>query len=184
MTKKLIIIGAVITLLIVTFFYFYKTQKTYLDTSKLDDNFEAKNIQVNNYEEQRDKAITEYLLSQKSLAWKTKPESTNFCVFEVLDKEQQLFPISLWVRCGEFEFQNNKTSELSGISAPILIDYPNELSYFNPQLFSHKLPRDGSLYLQDVKTIFPEYLQQTILKYDVTTINKQLIIKAETIAKK
>lgn len=184
MTKKFILTGVIISLLAATFFYFYRTQKSYLNTSKLDNNLETKNAHVSNYEEQRNKAITEYLLDQKSLAWKTKPGNVNLCVFEVLDKNQQLFPISLWVRCGEFEFQSDNISELSGISVPILIDYSNELSYFNPQLFSHKLPRDGSLYLQDIKTIFPEPLQQIILKYDTATIDKQLAKEAETIAKK
>jgi len=53
----------------------------------------------------------------------------------------------------------------SGASGPVLVDYPNELSYFSPDKMKHKVPRDGKLYYEDIKDIFPEELQNKIYTY-------------------
>ena len=122
----------------------------------------------------RDEAISTYLESQKNFAWKTEENSKNFCVFENLGDEGDLFPLSLWVRCGEFVMKDGELEETSGISAPAKVDYPNELSFYDVERFSYIMPRDGSLYGKDVKNIFPEEVQEKIFGHSAEKVSKYL----------
>ncbi|MFA6339158.1 MAG: MliC family protein [Candidatus Paceibacterota bacterium] len=106
--------------------------------------------------EQLDRTVRNFLLSRNELSWKTEVGSSNFCIFQNLAPERDLFPFYLWVRCGEYKMDNGQLKELSGVSVPIKIDYPNELSYYDFKKFSISIPRDGSLYDKDVKIIFPK----------------------------
>ncbi len=124
--------------------------------------------------DQVDKAVQEYLLLQKIFSWRTMDESRNFCVFEKIDSENDLFPFYLWVRCGEFIMQNNKLQELSGMSGPAKIDYPNELSFYDLDKFFHTVPRAGSLYAEDIKNIFPLNLQKQINNFNSQAINERI----------
>lgn len=120
-----------------------------------------------------DQAVREYLQTQPEFSWQTEVGSKNICVFDKLDKED-LFPHYLWVRCGEFLVRNGQVEELSGSSLPAKIDYPNELSFFDLEKFTHLIPGDGSFYAEDIKKIFPIELQSGILRYDATKINKKI----------
>jgi hypothetical protein len=104
---------------------------------------------------QIEKAITDYLLSQKTFSWQTAEDSKNFCVIKNLLPENELFPLYIWARCGEFILQNDEVKELSGTSLPVKIDYPNELSYYDLNKFSYEIPRDGSANGADIEKIFP-----------------------------
>jgi len=123
----------------------------------------------------RDDAINLYLESQKDFAWTTESGSKNICVFENLGNKDSLFPLSLWVRCGEFSIKENTLTELSGISVPVLIDYPNILSFYDPQKMSHTKPRDGNLYDKDIKNIFPKEVQKKILNHHVSDSLQELL---------
>lgn len=125
-----------------------------------------------------EEAITEYLLSEKNFSWKTKEGSHNLCVVENLDPEKELFPLFLWSYCAEYIMENQELKTISGSSLPIKINYPNELSYYDINKFSHETPRDGADYAEDVKTIFPEDVQEKIFQHDI----RPLIDKAETYA--
>lgn len=128
---------------------------------------------------QVEKAITDYLLTQKYFSWKTTTDSRNFCVIENLNPtENNPFPLYVWVRCGEFIIQNGKLKELSGLSVPTKINYPNQLSFYDISKFSYEVPRDGSLYSKDIKTIFPLNVQNRIADFNSTNINRNI----ETIA--
>ncbi len=133
----------------------------------------------------RDEAITQYLLTQEQFSWQTKKDSSNYCVFENLGNEEDIFPLSLWVYCQEYKQENEEIIELSGFSGPVLVDYPNELSFFSIDKFTHQVPRDGSLYGEDIEKIFPENLQKNILNYQgqgrLNKILKQNIIKINNI---
>ena len=113
----------------------------------------------------RDRAIEEYLLSQDQFSWHTEKNSQNLCVFENLGNEEDLFPLSLWVYCQEYRIENGEIIELSGFSGPVLVDYPNIFSFFSINKFSHQSPRDGSLYAEDVKNIFPNDIQNKIFNF-------------------
>lgn len=114
---------------------------------------------------QRDEAIEQYLLTQKEFSWKTESDSRNACVFERLSSDNILFPSPLWVYCSEYKIKDGDIVRLSGMTGPALIDYPNELSFFDIDRFSHQAPRDGSLYSKDIKKIFSKDVQEKILNY-------------------
>jgi len=124
--------------------------------------------------DQVEKAITDYLLTQKYFSWKTTTDSRNFCVIENLNPKNDLFPLYVWVRCGEFILQNGKLKELSGKSVPAKIDYPNELSFYDLSKFSYEVPRDGSLCSKDIKTIFPLNVQRRIADFNSANLNKKI----------
>jgi len=126
--------------------------------------------------DQLEKFITDYLLTQKSFSWKTTTDSRNFCVIENLNPEKDLlFPLYVWVRCGEFILQNSELQELSGSSGPAKIDYPKQLSFRDISKMSHEAPRDGSLYSKDIKTIFPLDVQQEIIfGFNIANLDKKI----------
>ncbi|MBU4536504.1 hypothetical protein KJ603_00505 [Patescibacteria group bacterium] len=111
--------------------------------------------------------LENYLITLPELAWQTKEGSSNICVFENLDLENELFPLSLWVYCSEYRIsETGEIEKLSGASVPLLLDYPNELSFYNPEQFTYKIPRDGVLFSKDVKEMFSEDVQVKIFKHD------------------
>ena len=121
-----------------------------------------------------EKSITDYLLTQKYFSWKITTDSCNFCVIENLNPENTLFPLYVWVRCGEFILQDGKLKELSGKSVPIKINYPNHLSFYDISKFSYEVPGNGSLYLKDIKTIFPPNVQDRITDFNITNLNEKI----------
>ena len=123
--------------------------------------------------EQLNESVHEFLLSRPELSWKTQEGSSNVCVFQNLAPEKDLFPVYLWVRCGEYKIEQEEVKELSGTSVPVRIDYPNELSYYDLSKFSISMPRDGSLYDQDIKAIFPEDIWDR-LHFDSQPLNEKI----------
>jgi len=121
-----------------------------------------------------DGAVTNFLLSKQDFSWKTEEGSTNFCVFQNLYPEKDLFPIYIWIRCGEFKMVEGELKELSGMASPIKIDYPNELSYYDIEKFSYEKPGDGSLYDKDVKRIFPEEIWPR-MSFDLSYLNNKIL---------
>lgn len=127
---------------------------------------------------QMEKAITDYLLSQKYFSWKTQTDSQNFCVIKKLMPENDLFPLYIWARCGEFSLANGEVKELSGTSLPVKINYPNELSYYDLEKFSCEVPRDGSANGDDIKKIFPEAARERFSANNETANSEIKIIAA------
>ena len=121
---------------------------------------------------QLEQAIQQYLLTQKTFSWHTKEGSHTVCTLENLDPESPLFPLYLWAHCGEYSIENGTLVSLSGSSIPVKIQYPNELSYYALQEFSHEIPRDGASYAEDIKNIFPEHVQK-----EISQINRKLLIE-------
>jgi hypothetical protein len=128
---------------------------------------------------QIEKAITDYLLTQEKFSWKTSENSKNFCTIDNLQPENELFPLYVWVFCGEYLFQDGELRELSGSSGPVKIDYPNELSFYDLNKFSYEAPGDGEKHAQDIKQIFPLNVQSKIFNYDSREIKRKNEIKAE-----
>lgn len=135
------------------------------------DNFSLGNTQL-------DLAVREYLQAQEVFSWQTMEGSKNICVFEKLDN-YELFPHYLWVRCGEFVRNGGTLEEKSGSSLPAKIDYPNELSFFDIHRFAYEIPRDGSLYTEDIKNIFPDELHDLLFGYDASRINERVKLVAK-----
>lgn len=128
---------------------------------------------------QLETAITDFLQTKKDFAWQTVNGGRNFCVIDNLGNKEDLFPLYLWVRCGEFILKQGQVVESSGMSAPIKLNYPNELSFYDPAKFSYQIPRDGSLYGQDVRTIFPEGIQAKVSRYDSHALSEKLFQNAK-----
>ncbi len=129
----------------------------------------------NDYVEQ---AIIEYLLTQNHFSWKTEDNSHNFCSIEKLDSENELFPFYLWVYCGEYIIRDGDLETLSGLSGPVKIDYPNELSFYDLNRFSYEAPGNGTNYSEDIKNIFPGYLWSIIFDFD----QKNIVTRTENLA--
>lgn len=178
MRNKIIIIAGVIIVLagisLASYFFGFD--------NKVDEAVNAPEIVVkkeetgfaNPYLEQ---AIVDYLLTQERFAWQTQEGSSNFCVIENLYPETELFPLYVWARCSEFALESDELKDLSGMSAPIKIDYPNELSYYDLNKFSYLSPVDGDGYAESVRSIFPEIVQERIFAFDndkMQAINKKL----------
>ena len=124
--------------------------------------------------DQVERAITNYLLTQKCFSWKIRDDSHNFCAIENLKPGKELFPLYVWVSCKEFIIQDNKLKIISGSSMPAKIDYPNELSFYDLSKFSYEVPGDGSHYAEDIRRIFPEDVQQRIFNFDRENIIKRI----------
>jgi len=124
--------------------------------------------------DQVERAITNYLLTQKHFSWKTRDDSHNFCVVENLKPENELFPLYVWAYCGEYIIQDSELKTLSGSSGPRKIDYPNELSFYNLSKFSYEAPGDGSHYAEDIRRIFPEDIWQHVFDFDRENIIKRI----------
>lgn len=138
-----------------------------------------KDLIINNFgNDQIERAISNYLLTEKNFSWKNRDDSYNFCTIENLKPDKELFPLYVWAYCGEYIIEDGKLKTVSGSSGPAKIDYPNELSYYDLSKFSYEVPGDGSSYSKDIKTIFPEDVQQRIFEHDV----EDLITKAENYA--
>jgi hypothetical protein len=121
-----------------------------------------------------------YFRGQEDFSWQTKEGSWRHCTVKNLEPENELFPFSVWVYCGEYLLEDGKWKELSGSSGPVKVDYPNELSYYNPSQFSHLAPRDGSYYSEDIKSIFSKEAQKSLAWIDIETIlkvNRQFVLK-------
>lgn len=129
--------------------------------------------------DQVEKAITDYLLTQNRFSWQTKENSLNFCSIENLDIQLGLFPLYIWAYCAEYTMENGKLQTISGSSGPVKVSYPNELSFYRSDKFSHEVPGDGAAYTADIKRIFPENVQRAIFSFD----SKALIEKNQIIAR-
>lgn len=118
-------------------------------------------------------AISNYLLIQKEFSWKVREDSFNICSVENLDPDKELFPLYVWSYCGEYVLEGGKLKTVSGSSGPVKVDYPNELSFYDVERFSHEAPGDGSRYGEDVKRIFPENIEKRIFDFDPGEIIKR-----------
>ena len=128
--------------------------------------------------DQAKEAIIEYLLSQKHFSWKTTEGSSNFCEIENLGPADSLFPLYIWAYCGEYILRAGELVSLSGMSGPAKIDYPNELSFYDPDKFSYEAPGDGARYAKDIEKIFPKDVQEKIRSFN----RDSMIKRAETVA--
>lgn len=115
---------------------------------------------------QMEKAIARYISTQERFILKTKEGSHRFCGIKNLDSERELFPLYIWAYCGEYVLENGSLKTLSGSSGPVKVDYPNELSFYDPSRFTYEAPGDGSRYAEDVRNMFPKELHERIFNFD------------------
>ncbi|MDD5752952.1 MAG: hypothetical protein PHI45_02630 [Candidatus Pacebacteria bacterium] len=169
--KRLPIVIARLVLMVlglVMFVFFYQLSAPQRNVDS--DNFKkqpVENLITNSFgNDQIEKAIIRYLLTEKYFSWRNRDDSHVFCVIENLKPDQELFPLYIWAYCGEYIIQDNGLKTISGFSGPAKINYPNELSYYDLSKFSYEVPGDGADYTKDVKKKFPEDVQQKIFNHD------------------
>lgn len=94
-----------------------------------------------------------------------------FSSFEVLKITGD--EIFLWAYLQEYYQSDNKVELGSGWSVPValLVDDTGE----SLVVWSHKIPGDGSKYSSDIKTIFPEDIQQEILDFPGSEKHSKLV---------
>ena len=185
LNKKMSSIKYVLLILFLIIIAFLLFQ--YFDYKSLNKNVDFNNLKtpptdsltISNFgNDQIEKAISNYLLTEKHFSWKNRDDSHNFCTIKNLKPDKELFPLYIWACCGEYIVENNKLETISGSSGPVKINYPNELSYYHSDKFSYEAPGDGANYTKDIKKIFPEDVQQKIFDHNV----EDLIVRAENYA--
>ncbi len=172
----LVIAGfAVVVLGLIMFVFLYQFSALQRNTDS--NNFEKQpieNLITNSFgNDQIEKAIIRYLLTEEHFSWRNRGDSHAFCAIENLKPDQELFPLYVWAYCGEYIIQDNELKTISGSSGPAKINYPNELSYYDLNKFSYEAPGDGADYAKDIKKIFPEDVQQKIFNHDVGDLIKR-----------
>lgn len=121
----------------------------------------------------QDNAIKTYLLNQLDFSWKTATNSTNLCLFDYLETNQ-VFPLSIWVRCGEFVESNQRITELSGVSLPALITYTGSKDLLDLKKMSHQIPESGDKFEKSL-SLFPETIVKKIKSYDQTFLDTEIL---------
>lgn len=125
--------------------------------------------------------IERYLESQNDFAWKTEENGKNFCTFFPFNGIEET-TIYIWARCSELELEGDILKEHSGISVPVKLEYPIELSSMDYTKFTHEIPRNGSLYAEDIEKLFPKDIR-TVMESEKNIIfpnlDSELIQKAK-----
>jgi hypothetical protein len=127
-----------------------------------------------------EKAVTDYLVTQKDFAWQVEENSHNFCAIKNLGF-QETFPLYIWAFCKEFTFKNGKVESASGMSAPATIYYSGKSAPYDLTKFSYELAMDGSAYSPSIKKMFPKNAQIkafSIHDSDTGKMEKELQAKA------
>lgn len=124
-------------------------------------------------------AIEQYLLTQARFSWEARPDSYRSCTVVPLDRAEELFPISVWAECGEYVSEGDTVRMVSGSSGPVLVSYPNELSFYDPARFTYEVPRDGAFYSEDVARIFSPAAQEGIATLDRASFSEMARSRAQ-----
>lgn len=96
-----------------------------------------------------------------------------FCSYEELVDSGNGENRFLYAACQEFYLKNGKIYMGSGILTPVKLIVSNGV-------FSHWVPRDGSYFANDIKTIFPESLQEEAINYrNYEILQKINVLRAE-----
>lgn len=113
--------------------------------------------------------IEQYMNSQIGF---TSQGGQLYSAFEVLGYEagDEQITLYLWVLCKEYA----KTGEGSGISVPISVTIGKKDGQYT--IISHQMPRDGDLYAEDIKKIFPKDVQN---KFNDVQAHNDLVSKLD-----
>lgn len=148
------------------YFGFFNPVKVAVDDPNNSNN--SFNVTVEGPEEVTEKDINRYLAD--NLAWQTLKNTVVFCSHEILgEKESDIY---IYAMCEEFIAGDESLVSQSGFAGPVL------LVVENGSIVSHKQPRDGSLYKQDVASIFPQDIQVSIFEHSNNLLENANKLKA------
>jgi hypothetical protein len=104
-----------------------------------------------------------------------------FTAHEILGANAE--EIYVWAYAQEFYQQNNVLEKGTGLSCPtvLTIDSQDEQEV---KIIDHKLPRDGSFYPQDIRTMFPKEIQDIIFSIQQGETIPELRCQVEERARK
>ncbi len=79
-----------------------------------------------------------------------------YCAYDVIDAAAADNPqaVYLWVVCQEYYPDNQTLKQGTGSSFPLALTVQSKNDAL--QVISHRIPRDGALYAEDMPVIFPE----------------------------
>jgi len=82
----------------------------------------------------------------------------------------------IWTLCEEYYLKDGALTQGTGASLPMAIVFKRG------EIIEHKEPRDGSLYSQDIKSIFPADVQKKISKEQdfISDLSNENRLKAQT----
>jgi hypothetical protein len=95
-----------------------------------------------------------------------------YCAYEVLGAEatDRGYNLYIWALCQEYYRQNNKLELGTGGAFPVALVVQRDGDQF--EAISHRQPREGGLYAEDLPVIFPKNVL-SILKSDSTDRSNQ-----------
>ncbi|MDK2984515.1 MAG: hypothetical protein PWQ96_157 [Clostridia bacterium] len=91
--------------------------------------------------------------------------------------------IYVWAYAMEFYKQNKSLRKGTGQSGPVVLNIEAQNGQ-RVKIASHKQPRDGSLYIQDIKNMFPKKVQDAIFNIQQGQTIPELSYQAEQRARK
>lgn len=148
-------------------FVFYEEEK--LDFPSEEERMKEvqEEVSLHNFNPTLTESLEDFLLSLPELVWQTQENSSHLCIFQNLEVGNNLFPLSLWVYCQEYLIlEDGKIEKLSGASLPVLVDYPNELSFYDLEKMTYEIPKDGADYGPSIKEIFSENVWERIFSHN------------------
>jgi hypothetical protein len=98
----------------------------------------------------------------------------SYCAYEVFGAESdgKTEKIYLWVLCQEYYRANQILKQGTGSSFPLELTIQRENDKF--QVISHRKPRDGALYMEDMQVIFPERVRVKIQSEPIGSHNNRV----------
>ena len=115
-----------------------------------------------------DDRITEYLAEQIAI---TGFGGKAYCAYQMLPAEQGKDGyLYLWAFCQEYYLEEGSLTEGSGISVPVALQIEQE--NLQIKIVGHLLPRDGTYYGPDVRSIFPKSAWQDIMPGNEGGVNQ------------
>ncbi len=86
-----------------------------------------------------------------------------FSVYDVLKSDRKTGEIYIWALIEEYYETDAGLEPGTGMSVPMVLHIKQNEDAFG--IRDHTLPRDGSYYPEDIKTLFPRSVQSKILNY-------------------
>ncbi|MCM3666586.1 hypothetical protein M3204_19375 [Mesobacillus subterraneus] len=99
-----------------------------------------------------------------------------FSAYEILGSDENKGELYLWALIQEYYKEGTGIEQGTGMSVPMVLKIDQSKDSF--EVISHTLPRDGSLYAEDIKNLFPYLAGRKALDHPDKVIS-ELIEEAE-----
>jgi hypothetical protein len=99
-----------------------------------------------------------------------------FSAYEILESDENKGELYLWALIQEYYKEGTGIEQGTGMSVPMVLKIDQNKDSF--KVISHTLPRDGSLYAEDIKNLFPYLAGRKALDHPDKLIS-ELIEEAE-----